>query len=59
MVISCFLDFNALDEMENHIGELEQSIDELRTEVGVEGSPSLLAPSKQKPDEEKPEEGSA
>ncbi|KAG5231760.1 dol-P-Man:Man(5)GlcNAc(2)-PP-Dol alpha-1,3-mannosyltransferase [Salix suchowensis] len=42
----CFLDFNALDEMGNRVDELEKSIDELRAEMGVEGSPSPLAPSK-------------
>ena len=41
-----FLDFNALDEMGNRVDELEKSIDELRAEMGVEGSPSPLAPSK-------------
>ncbi|KAJ6972974.1 hypothetical protein NC653_033340 [Populus alba x Populus x berolinensis] len=44
----CFLDFNALDEMGNRIDDLEKSIDELREEMGVEGSPSPLAPSKVK-----------
>jgi len=47
----CFLDFNALDEMGNRIDDLEKSIDELREEMGVEGSPSPLAPSKFKTEE--------
>ncbi|RZC93903.1 hypothetical protein C5167_016598 [Papaver somniferum] len=37
-----FLNFSALDEMGNRIDELEQSINELRTEMGAEGSPSPL-----------------
>lgn len=32
--------------MGNRIDELEQSINDLRTEMGVEGSPSPSAPSK-------------
>lgn len=54
-----FLNCNALDEMGNRINELERSMGDLRTEMGIEGSP---APSPQsKPDEEggKQEEGSA
>ncbi|KAI3800944.1 hypothetical protein L1987_29044 [Smallanthus sonchifolius] len=47
-----------LDEMGDRINELEQSINDLRTEMGVEGSPSPLSTSK-KPDEPKTEEGSA
>ncbi|CAB4262717.1 unnamed protein product [Prunus armeniaca] len=44
---TCFLDHHdALDEMGNRIDELEQSINDLRTEMGVEGSPSPSAPSK-------------
>ncbi|KAJ6329148.1 hypothetical protein OIU77_010762 [Salix suchowensis] len=35
-----------IDEMGNRVDELEKSIDELRAEMGVEGSPSPLAPSK-------------
>ncbi|KAH7578364.1 hypothetical protein JRO89_XS01G0372900 [Xanthoceras sorbifolium] len=53
------LNFNVLDEMGGRINELEQSINDLRAEMGVEGSPSPLAPSKTKPGDEKPEEGSA
>ncbi|KAI7747705.1 hypothetical protein M8C21_029043 [Ambrosia artemisiifolia] len=44
--------------MGDRINELEQSINDLRTEMGVEGSPSPLSASK-KPDEPKTEEGSA
>ncbi|GFZ21807.1 heat shock factor binding protein [Actinidia rufa] len=36
----CFLDYYALDEMGSRIDELEQSINELRTEMGQDGSPS-------------------
>ena len=57
--IYCLLDSKSLDEMGNRINELEQSINDLKTEMGVEGSPSPLAPSKQKSDEAKQEEGSA
>ncbi|XP_061370568.1 heat shock factor-binding protein isoform X2 [Gastrolobium bilobum] len=35
-----------IDEMGSRIEELEQSINELRAEMGVESSPSPLAPSK-------------
>ncbi|MBA0769571.1 hypothetical protein Gotri_018286 [Gossypium trilobum] len=49
----------ALDEMGNRVNELEQSINDLKAEMGVEGSPSPLAPSNQKSDEAKQEEGSA
>ncbi|KAK9282553.1 hypothetical protein L1049_005474 [Liquidambar formosana] len=48
-----------IDEMGGRINELEQSINELRAEMGVEGSPSPLAPSKTTLEEVKPEEGSA
>ena len=51
------LNFKVLDEMGARINELEQSINDLRAEMGPEGSPSPLAPSK-KPDEVKPEDGS-
>jgi hypothetical protein len=43
-----FLDCTILDEMGGRIDELEQSINELRTEMGVEGSPSPSAPSQPK-----------
>ena len=57
--ISCFdLNHNALDEMGNRINELEQSINELKAEMGADGSPSPGPPSKPE-DEGKPEEGSA
>ncbi|KAL9252356.1 Heat shock factor-binding protein-like protein [Drosera capensis] len=36
----CFLDCDSLDEMGTRIDELEQSINELRAEMGTEGSPS-------------------
>lgn len=55
----CLLNSKALDEMGSRINELEQSINDLKAEMGVEGSPSPLAPSKQKSDEAKQEEGSA
>ncbi|OIV91292.1 hypothetical protein TanjilG_01823 [Lupinus angustifolius] len=54
-----FLDFNALDDMGNRINELEQSINELREEIGVEGTSSPAAPSKPKEEELIKEEGSA
>ena len=38
--VVCFFDYYALDEMGSRIDELEQSINELRTEMGQEGSPS-------------------
>ncbi|KAL3717459.1 hypothetical protein ACJRO7_008963 [Eucalyptus globulus] len=46
-----FFDHDALDEMGNRIDELEQSINDLKNEMGIEGSPSP-APSKQKPGED-------
>ncbi|XP_061994592.1 heat shock factor-binding protein [Rosa rugosa] len=39
-----------IDEMGNRIEELEQSINDLRAEMGVEGTPSPSAPSKPKVD---------
>ncbi|XP_021637113.2 heat shock factor-binding protein [Hevea brasiliensis] len=48
-----------IDEMGTRINDLEQSINDLRAEMGVEGSPSPLTPSKQKPGEDKQEEDSA
>ncbi|KAG8653771.1 hypothetical protein MANES_05G064201v8 [Manihot esculenta] len=45
-----------IDGMGTRINDLEQSINDLRAEMGVEGSPSPLAPSKQKPCEDKQEE---
>jgi len=38
--ITCFLNSDALDEMGSRIEELEQNINELRAEIGVESSPS-------------------
>ncbi|XP_042019745.1 heat shock factor-binding protein-like [Salvia hispanica] len=35
-----------IDEMGNRIDELEQSINDLRTEMGQDGAPSPSAPSK-------------
>lgn len=49
VVRSCFFDQEALDEMGNRIDELEQSINDLRAEMGQEGTPS---PSTMKPKEE-------
>ncbi|KAL1832916.1 heat shock factor-binding protein [Daucus carota subsp. sativus] len=46
-----------IDEMGGRINELEQSISELKTEMGAEGSPSPLPPPKT--EDVKPEEGSA
>lgn len=51
------LDYAALDEMGNRIDELEQSINDLRTEMGQEGSPSPSATLKSK-DEPKSAEDS-
>lgn len=48
----------ALDEMGNRIDELEQSINDLRAEMGQEGSPSPATPSKSK-DEPKSADDSA
>ncbi|KAH1107158.1 hypothetical protein J1N35_010926 [Gossypium stocksii] len=39
-----------IDEMGDRINELEQSINDLKAEMGMEGSPSPLAPPKQKSD---------
>ncbi|KAJ7972943.1 heat shock factor-binding protein 1-like [Quillaja saponaria] len=48
-----------IDEMGNRINELEQSINNLKGEMGVESSPSPVAPSKTKEDELKKEDSSA
>ncbi|KAF7149868.1 hypothetical protein RHSIM_Rhsim02G0009100 [Rhododendron simsii] len=41
LCVTCFLNCDrALDEMGSRIDELEQSINDLRTEMGQEGSPS-------------------
>ncbi|KAF9678002.1 hypothetical protein SADUNF_Sadunf08G0166600 [Salix dunnii] len=53
MLLKCeygFLDCNALDDMGTRIDELEQSIDDLRSEMGLEGSPSPSVPPKAKAD---------
>ncbi|XP_017416287.1 heat shock factor-binding protein isoform X1 [Vigna angularis] len=53
---------NALDEMGNRINELEESINDLRAEMGVESTPSPVAPvarAKPKEEESNKEEGSA
>ncbi|KAF7804841.1 dol-P-Man:Man(5)GlcNAc(2)-PP-Dol alpha-1,3-mannosyltransferase [Senna tora] len=47
-ICNVFLDINALDEMGNRINELEQSINDLKAEMGVESSPSPVAPAKPK-----------
>uniref|UniRef100_A0A2P2K7W8 Uncharacterized protein MANES_05G064200 n=1 Tax=Rhizophora mucronata TaxID=61149 RepID=A0A2P2K7W8_RHIMU len=43
-----FFDYNVLDEMGTRVEELEQSINDLRDEMGVEGSPSPSVPPKVK-----------
>ncbi|XP_024017717.1 heat shock factor-binding protein 1-like [Morus notabilis] len=48
-----------IDDMGTRINELEQSINELKTEMGMEGTPSPMAPSKPNVDDVKQEEGSA
>ncbi|WVY96441.1 hypothetical protein V8G54_028592 [Vigna mungo] len=55
---SVFLDITALDDMGNRINELEQSINDLRAEMGVESSPSPVPTAKPSEDETK-EGGSA
>ncbi|XP_038996448.1 heat shock factor-binding protein-like isoform X3 [Hibiscus syriacus] len=47
------LNFKALDEMGDRINELENSVNDLKAEIGVDGSPSPLAPSKKKSDSAK------
>ncbi|CAJ1878324.1 unnamed protein product [Sphenostylis stenocarpa] len=57
-----FLNVNALDEMGNRINDLEQSINDLRAEMGVESTPSPeipASPAKPKEEESNKEEGSA
>uniref|UniRef100_A0A803MPG7 Heat shock factor binding protein n=1 Tax=Chenopodium quinoa TaxID=63459 RepID=A0A803MPG7_CHEQI len=53
-----FLTTIALDEMGNRINELEQSIKDLKEEMGPEESPSPVPASKSKPDDSKPEDSS-
>ncbi|KAI4301389.1 hypothetical protein L6164_034672 [Bauhinia variegata] len=48
-----------IDDMGERITELEQSINDLKAEMGVESSPSPVAPSKAKQDESNKEEGSS
>ena len=48
-----------IDEMGDRINELEQSINDLRSEMGVESTPSPVAPAKPKEEESNKEEGSA
>ncbi|XP_017624481.1 heat shock factor-binding protein-like isoform X2 [Gossypium arboreum] len=48
-----------IDEMGDRINELEQSINDLKAEMGMEGSPSPLAPPKQKSDGANQEDDSA
>ncbi|XVF66224.1 hypothetical protein PTKIN_Ptkin10aG0018400 [Pterospermum kingtungense] len=51
-----FLDVNALDEMGSRIDELEQSINDLRAEMGAENSPSPSVPSGPKEESKSPKE---
>lgn len=39
MYLSCYLNRSILDEMGERISELEQSINDLRAEMGAEGTP--------------------
>lgn len=57
--IYAFFNLKILDEMGSRINELEQSINDLKSEMGVEGSPSPLPPSKSNADEVKKDESSA
>ncbi|CAB4281550.1 unnamed protein product [Prunus armeniaca] len=57
--ILCFLDCDSLDEMGTRINELEHSINDLRTEMGIEGSPSPVQQPKPEAGEVKQQEGSA
>ena len=54
-----FLTSCALDDMGTRINDLEQSINDLKAEMGMEGSPSPVALSKPNADGVKQEEGSA
>lgn len=53
------LDNAALDDMGNRIDELEQSINDLRIEMGQEGSPSPSATLKSKDDSKSAADDSA
>ena len=58
--ILVFLDCDiALDEMGSRIDELESSINDLRTEMGVEGSPSPSTAPGPKPEDPKSPDGTA
>ncbi|TQD70006.1 hypothetical protein C1H46_044461 [Malus baccata] len=50
---------NILFSMGSRINELESSINDLKTEMGMEGSPSPMQQSKPAADEVKQDEGSA
>lgn len=50
------LNYCILDEMGSRINELEHSINDLRTEMGLEGGSSSPLPSSQKTEEVKPDE---
>jgi len=54
--VNVLLDSVALDEMGSRINELEQSINDLRAEIGVESSPSPVAPVKPKEEDLKKED---
>ncbi|KAF4366678.1 hypothetical protein G4B88_010753 [Cannabis sativa] len=58
-MVSSSLTCNELDDMGSRINDLEQSINDLKTEMGMEGSPSPVVSSKPNADDMKPEEGSA
>ena len=57
--VLCLLNYYSLDEMGGRINELEQSINDLQAEMGVESSPSPVPPTKPQLDDVKKEEGSA
>ncbi|KAL8162810.1 hypothetical protein V2J09_014299 [Rumex salicifolius] len=59
IICSGFLDCIILDEMGGRIAELEQSIGELRSEMGAEGSPSPSAAAKPISEETKDDTTSA
>lgn len=47
----CFLNCNVLDEMGNKIDELEQSINHLKAEMGMDGAVKATTPEETKPSE--------
>ncbi|KAJ8623195.1 hypothetical protein MRB53_031724 [Persea americana] len=59
LVVCDFLNCDALDDMGSRIEELEKSINDLKSEMGVEGAPSPLPPANANSDESKPADGSA